>query len=202
MNLGGLVSFAALVITIATAAYSVLRIRPLASRARFIGRIKSIEFEVVDAVLDGVIDRNDPAYLEFIRFNRALSEHPEWFSLTNGAAMVRAYRERGIDPKVVSPRASHAGLSPRGRRLLMHAEHLTQAALSDYLVTSSRFWFALAPGRWMARKVVAVRRLRERRKESPTPWEVAVGYRDASTAGDPEFIGSTPTISGPILVGV
>lgn len=194
MTAAGAMTFAMLIASFVLLAVALLWLRPMVARARFVSRMKEAEYSVVDAVLAGAIRRDDPAYIDYIRFNRALSEHPEWFGMTETLALFMAMRKLEIeDVSEFLPRVSYAEMKPAGRKALFEAETVTQAAIADYLVDGSRFWLPLAAARFAARHWSrAGEKVHGRGDDSaPTPGELAAQLRRA-VANDEITLKSTP----------
>ncbi|MEN1974929.1 hypothetical protein [Cellulomonas olei] len=173
-----------LVVAVLNLLWAVLVLKPMWVRARVGHEAKMIEYRVLDAMLRGDIQADDPALDELIAYSRLLSERAKSIGLTEAAALMSAAASTGIDPKALPPRASYAEMTPAGRSIAMEADRELHHMLADYLTRGSRAWLVLEPTRWLLRS----RRRRHTTNTNPKPWvpsglptpgEAATGYRAA-----------------------
>lgn len=184
MDINGMINSALFLAGVGSTIAFFTMVRPAIARATLGHRAKLAEYRVVDAMLDGAIEVDDPAFQELMGYIHMLSEHPREFGLTEFQALAMTLKEAGYkDPSEVPVRLpSYHEMAPAGRAAMIAAEKELHEALTDYLVTGSKWWWLLAPGRTVWRRV---RRTPERHPAKVTrPSVVADSYRRAARDGD------------------
>lgn len=168
-----------LVMTVVGLSITVFVLRPMVARARVGHEARLIEYRLMDAMLDGEIEVNDPALEELVSYSRLLSERARQIGITEATAMLNAARQCGISLRdVVPPRSSHAQMSPEGRKIAMAAEGELHALFARYLLHGSKAWFLIGTAQAVlrfARKHGSVPRPRAGWPTSPNA--AATGYR-------------------------
>lgn len=185
MNLETAVALAGVLAACGSVLLTVFVLRPMVARARLGQRVLQQRNIVMDAVLRGEIDPDDPAVHNLLDYTQALASRPKSFGVTEALALHRSMIELGIhSTDQLFDRATYGHMTPAGRRTMNEADRALQIAVADYLVGGSKFWFVLAPLRAIARltKHTAGR-------HTVTPGELAADYRSASRRMDVTHLG-------------
>jgi hypothetical protein len=180
VNTVSIVEGVLLLVAAATAVVTVLWLIPLIARARVGDEAMAVRNKVMDAVLDGCIDADDPALHDFLDYTHAFSEHAGRLGFSEAWCAHKALVKSGMKPSEFREPVTYARMNEAGRRVMHEAERELNQAVGDYLFDGSRFWFILVPlrhvGRWRARTKVgsSVERFR--------PTALASDIRQASTS--------------------
>lgn len=178
----------------------VLWVRPAVARAQVEREALLIRDKVIDGILAGEIDDDNPRARDAIMFCEFIAGHSRELSLAAAISTAWALKRAGIDVAAESRErrakavANSAGLATNeGERCLRDAEDKLDDVLSVYLVRGTGLWWILAP----IQRVL--RFLSDRVKDSsdtnpceqlaatikhPFPSELATDVRESSRGSD------------------
>lgn len=145
----GLLATLAVVASFGLAWINLLLVRPAVARARLRREATVIRDEIIDAVLDGHIRRDDQAVHELLGWIHMLTHHATEVGWAEAASITEALEDLGVRPD--RPVLSYNRMSPEGRRVMIDAERRLDHIVARYFVDGSRLWWVLAPARFFWR---------------------------------------------------
>ncbi|AOZ64459.1 minor tail protein [Mycobacterium phage PhancyPhin] len=130
----------------------ILWIRPAIARARVEREALGVRDRVVDGILSGDIDRDNPRAMDALMFSHVLEKHSRDLTLSAALATLFTVQQSGTDVRAdTKARAASVAEQSRGKatdageRRLQEAERDLDAILAHYYVRGSALWWLLAP---------------------------------------------------------
>lgn len=176
-----------LLLPLATVWVFVLWGRPAIARARVEHEAVMIRDRIMDGILSGDIDKDDPRAVDALTYCKFLTNHSRELSLSVAFAVSKGMRSAGVNIKdkaqeKAAIRETVANATEGGSRRLQEAERELDNVIGTYFVRSSALWWLLTPlqrlSRYLkAREVVSEHDLS---RMDPRPAALAAEVREAS----------------------
>ncbi|MGZ4556654.1 MAG: hypothetical protein ACXVXZ_13070 [Mycobacteriaceae bacterium] len=164
----------------------VLVIRPGVARARLGLDATRIRDRIVDAILEGQIERTDQAALDALLFCHQMTDHAREFGVSEGFATMRALARLDVEPRELETsetKVTYANMSPEGRKVMIEATRAIDDIMARYLVQGSMAWWLLCPAQWLWRRLRG-----GKPRPVTTPHELAQEVRRAARERSEEHV--------------